>query len=353
MPFLYIYQASDFAGTGLPAEASGGSVAGSPPYSIELASGATPMLIEVAENSGDTVFDELDGSQTIANAYTINGVNYPAGTTIFTAYNLENTTSGHKVVSFHMNLNDGYPFGPVHGVVSSIPLVPGTTYTFQTGESSNNLPNEYTDFYACFARGVGILTDKGVTPVENLAPGDHIATEDNGFQKLLLRPSRKISARELQHNPKLRPVRITAGALGNGLPQRDLLLSPQHRMLVDSPIVERMLGCRQTLVAAIKLTTLPGIYVDHNVESVEYFHLILENHEVITAEGAPTESFYCGQMALKTLPDAQVEELTTLFPDLARSNTTPRKARPIAAGARQKQLIARHGKNTKPLLPTP
>lgn len=352
MPYLYIYQASDFIVTGLPDEVGGGNAAGSPPYSVTLAPGATPILVEVTENSGDTVFDELDSTQTITNDVTINGVFYPAGSSILTAYNLENTTTGHEVVSLHLGVSSGYHTGPVHGIVSTEPLVPGTTYTFDSSSTSHGLDNQYTDFYACFTRGARILTDKGLVPVENLAPGDMIATADNGFQKLVLRPSRKVATQELRRRPKLRPVRIIAGALGNGLPQRDLLLSPQHRMLVESPIVERILGVRQTLVAAIKLVALPGIYVDESMDEVDYFHLILGDHEIITAEGAPTESFYCGKMALESLPPEQLEELQTLFPELTQPGSAPRAARLIAAGSKQKQLIARHEKNAKPLLPS-
>ena len=52
--------------------------------------------------------------------------------------------------------------------------------------------------------------------------------------------------------PKVQPVRILAGALGHGMPQRDLLVSRQHRMLVSSAICERMFGLEQVLVSAIK-----------------------------------------------------------------------------------------------------
>ena len=94
---------------------------------------------------------------------------------------------------------------------------------------------------------------------------------------------------------KLWPVRICVGALGNGLPERDLLVSRQHRMLVSSRIALRMFGQADVLIPAIRLTALPGIAIDTNVTEVEYFHILLANHEVVFAEGAATESLYTGK----------------------------------------------------------
>ena len=143
----------------------------------------------------------------------------------------------------------------------------------------------------CITRGTLITTDRGDIPVEELRAGCKVLTEDNGFQELVSSMSRVVEASGLQGNPKLYPVRITAGALGSGLPKRDLVVSRQHRMAVKSNIVKRMFGTETVLVAAIRLTELPGIYVDETVESVEYFHLVFKKHEVVFAEGTPTESF--------------------------------------------------------------
>ena len=92
----------------------------------------------------------------------------------------------------------------------------------------------------CIARGTLITTDRGDVPVEHLKSGSRVLTQDNGFQELILMMSRTIGSNGLRKNPKLYPVRITAGAIGSGLPKRDLIVSRQHRMVVRSSIVQRM-----------------------------------------------------------------------------------------------------------------
>ena len=120
---------------------------------------------------------------------------------------------------------------------------------------------------------------------------------------------RQITQDELCQTPNLFPVRITKGALGAELPKRDLLVSHQHRMLVSSPIVNRMFNVPEVLIAAIRLIDLPGIFADTSVQSVCYYHLVFEQHQVIFAQDAPAESLFLAVEPLKTLPPEAVMEL--------------------------------------------
>lgn len=163
---------------------------------------------------------------------------------------------------------------------------------------------------------------------------------------------RRFGARALAQHENLRPICITAGALGQGLPTRDLIVSRQHRMLVSSRIARRVLGCSDVLLPAIRLTALPGVYVNHSCQQVAYFHMLFSRHEVIFAEDAPTESLYPGPQALDALSAASRQEVLTLFPQLQFLNYPPGAARPIPPVAAQKQMILRHAKNNKPLLET-
>ncbi len=218
----------------------------------------------------------------------------------------------------------------------------GASYFLQTTPNAGTVP--------CLTAGTAIQTPSGPKMVEDLKPGMKITTVDDGTARLVAVFNRTVTALDMAKNPTLHPVRITAGALGNGLPGRDLLVSRQHRMLVASPIVERMFGRSEVLVAAIKLVDLPGIYVDRSVNSVTYFHLLFSSHQVLFAENAPTESLYLGDEAIKALSQAQHAEIDALFPGLANLRPKALPRRMIPPGRSQKQLIARHASNQKPLL---
>jgi len=225
------------------------------------------------------------------------------------------------------------------------PIVTGTTY------SASGIANVPTEVVVCFAQGTLIETSAGDVPVENLKVGDKIRTLDNGFQDIRWAGVMTIEPLALLQNPKLRPIRITAGALGNGLPRRDLLVSRQHRILVSSRIAERIFGMQEVLVPAIKLTELPGIHVDEAVTQVSYHHFLFEQHEVVFSEGAASESLFTGPEALKSVPVAARNEILSLFPELAAKTYDARPARYIPVrGKDVKQLVRRHIANAQPLL---
>jgi hypothetical protein len=346
MPFLYIYSPSDFINA-LPIEANGGTAAGSGNYTLQLKPGATPTLIEVTDD--DLIFDEIDSTQSLTNTINLDGNSYSAGTTINTAYDLTNSDTDHQVTTFHFG-GDGYQQGSVDGLVSTIPLEEGVEYNFDSRRTSHQEDNRYEDFVACFTTGAAIETKRGLIYVQDLVVGDMILTLDNGFQPLRLILQRSVSSTDLVEKPKLRPVRITAGALGQGMPARDLLVSPQHRFLTHSPIAKRMFGEAEVLISAKKLTALPGIWVEEACEKVVYYHLVMDQHEIVYAEGAPTESYFFGKMALLTLdPEARIE-METLFPELFLPNFTALQARPIPTNKKQLNFAQRHEKNSKPLL---
>jgi hypothetical protein len=169
----------------------------------------------------------------------------------------------------------------------------------------------------CFTPGARIATPEGWRLVEDLCPGDLVLTEDAGAQPLAWCGGRSLTHAELLASPPLWPIRIAAGALGLNLPERDLTVSPQHRMLVTGPRAELIFGEAEVLVAATHLVGLPGITRELPQAGITYLHLMFDDHQIISAEGCLTESFQPAIGMIDGMDHAQRDEILTLFPDLA------------------------------------
>ena len=168
----------------------------------------------------------------------------------------------------------------------------------------------------CFTPGTLIATPKGERKVEELEVGDRIITRDNGMQVIRWIGKRDMSGEELAAKEHLRPVLIRQGALGNDLPERDMMVSPQHRVLIANDKTALYFEEREVLVAAKHLTDMEGIDVV-DVSHTTYIHIMFDQHEVILSDGTWTESFQPGDMSLAGVGDASREEILELFPELA------------------------------------
>lgn len=160
----------------------------------------------------------------------------------------------------------------------------------------------------CFTPGTLIEAESGPLPIEVLTVGDLVRTMDHGLQ-----PIRWIGQRRVAGTGTMAPVRIAAGAMGN---YREMLVSPQHRMLIAGHAAQMHFGMDELLVAAKHLVDGRRITQNDQAE-VTYIHLLFDRHEVIFAEGAPTESLHLGQMGEAALDRAARDEIMTLFPELA------------------------------------
>lgn len=297
-------------------------------------------------------FSELSDIET----YTVGDETYFLYSTnigfVVTKYN--HITKEVEMVDEHYNLANGNnsEFLIINGnlyVISG-----GTDFNAAGLTSTGSMPVE-TGIHAylissglsvpCFTEGTKIKTRTGDCLIEDLNIGDFIQTTEGEYKELLWIGRTRVTPDQQNANPKLRPVRITAGALGNGLPKRDLLVSRQHRMLVRSHLAERMFGRSDVLIAAIKLTVLPGIFTEPQSQSFDYFHLLFENHEVIFAEGTPAESLLTGPEALKAIGKEARAEILSLFPEQSEAATPPRPAYYIPEGRQQKQFVSRLSEN--------
>jgi hypothetical protein len=162
--------------------------------------------------------------------------------------------------------------------------------------------------FPCYAAGTLIEAEGGPVPVEQLGRGDLVLTADHGLQ-----PVRWAGARKVSGAGHLAPILIKAGALGN---YRDLLVSPQHRMLVQDWRSEVYFGDAQVFVAAKHLINGTTILPSPRAHII-YVHLAFEQHEVIFAEGCPSESLHLAAESLTALDRDSLTELHSIFPELA------------------------------------
>ena len=132
---------------------------------------------------------------------------------------------------------------------------------------------------ACYVAGTLILTNRGEYPIEHLQAGDKVVTLAGemtvrwiGWRQLDLMRHADPSA--------ARPIRVRKNAIADGLPRRDLLVSPDHGMFVDG-----------TLIPAKLLVNDGSIAVDISVQAVAYYHVELDCHAIVFAEGLPSESY--------------------------------------------------------------
>ena len=176
--------------------------------------------------------------------------------------------------------------------------------------------SEIEKIIPCFTPGTMILTDGGEVAVEMLQPGDMVLTRDNGLQPLRWIGARKLTVTELQAKPDLQPVRIAKGALAGQGPARTMLVSPQHRVLIEGARAELLFGEAEVLVPAKHLVGQIDATRALPVEGVTYIHILFDSHEIVQSDGIWTESFQPAERSLSAM-DAEVRaEVLALFPTL-------------------------------------
>ncbi len=205
------------------------------------------------------------------------------------------------------------------------------TYTIDDG---NNVDTGFVlvdSIPPCFVAGTLIATPPhGDKRVESLEPGDMVLTHDNGPQP----PLRWIGRRVVPALDRFAPIRIAADALGR---HGELLLSPQHRVLIRDALAELLFGETEVLVAAKDLVNDRSVRRVEGGE-VEYVHLLFDQHEVIFSEGLATESFLPGPPQTTHSFEAElVREICTLFPEIDRTRALVIRRRRAAPCARMRR----------------
>ncbi len=168
----------------------------------------------------------------------------------------------------------------------------------------------------CFTHGTRVMTPTGQRLIEDLRPGDLVSTKDSGSQPIEWIGARRMSGARLYAMPSLRPVRIRTGALGIERPEEELLVSPEHRMLIEGEVARSLFNCPEVLVKAQDLVNGDTVAVDLNVREVTYVHLLFEKHQVLWANGVETESFHPASASFSTLSERDRAELLRIYPEL-------------------------------------
>jgi hypothetical protein len=180
-----------------------------------------------------------------------------------------------------IRLPDGYQVTSV-----SIESVQSDSFSAITTDASS------TSTVVCYLFGTLIETSFGAVRVEHLATGDFVRTLDRGFQ-----PITWIEAWRTNASDRTAPVLIPAHSLGRGQPERDLLVSRQHRLLLASDFAQELFGERDVLIPAHRLIGLNGIDQPQREGPLHYAHFKCPRHEIIWANGLLSETLYMGPWA--------------------------------------------------------
>ena len=200
----------------------------------------------------------------------------------------------------------------------------------------------------CFCAGTKIRLGNGSDiAVEALKIGDDVETLDRGAQTVRWVGGRSVPVTTMLRYPKLRPVFIPSGALGPNVPEHDLYVSPQHRVLVRSRIAGRMFETDEVLMAAKHLVGVNGIRTDQSAWNVTYLHVLLDHHEILLANGAFCESLLLGPQGQRSLGAQTMKEIAHLLSVVRDHPSCHASARPLIQGRRARRLAQRHLRNRK------
>lgn len=223
------------------------------------------------------------------------------------------------------------PVGPDDPEWSSLPGYPAIGVP--------DLTELQTPIISCFASGTLIETTNGPVPVEDVREGTMLRTREGRAAPVIWRGYRSIECRRHPSPKPVWPVRVAAGAFGPARPFRDLWLSPDHAVYADDVLIPVKYLINGHSIAQVE------------VERVTYWHIELPRHDVIMANGLPTESF------LDTGNRSAFDnggKLVTLFPDFSSLTWESDGALPLVASGPivnevRRQLAARHSRRQNDL----
>ena len=180
----------------------------------------------------------------------------------------------------------------------------------------------------CYCRGTLIRAERGEVPVEELAIGDIVVTASGAVRPIKWIGRRSYGGRFIMGRKDVLPICIKAGALDDNVPQRDLWISPHHAMYFKDKHLDGV------LIEAKDLVNGSSIVQAERINYVEYFHVELESHDVIIAEGALSETFFDDDSRAMF---HNADEYRVIYPRMQRQERT------ILRAAARRRLRGRGG----------
>jgi hypothetical protein len=255
-------------------------------------------VFELVNNDGNYTlntlvsFDDTDGSNPQASLIAdangdLFGTTNGGGTNgLGTVFELVNNGGGDYTLNTLVSFSDtsgadpgANPFGSL--IADGTGDLFGTTYGGGTNDDGTAFEVTDSGFQPpCFCHGTLIRTEAGDVPVETLKISEEVMTTSGVARPIKWIGRRSYLGRFVMGRKDILPICIKAGALDDNVPKRDLWISPNHAMYLDGVLIE-----------AKDLVNGVSVVQAESVKQVEYFHIELESHDVIIAEGALSESF--------------------------------------------------------------
>ena len=247
---------------------------------LTLANDVTLTLTNLAGSGGSINFDsdaelKFGGQSPSLFAATVDGF---APGNVIDLTSIADVAGSHADMNYATNVltitegsnNYTLDFNPTQNFV-------GDYFHLATDGAGTNITENTTP---CYCRGTLIRTERGEVPVEALTIGSKVLTMSGDERSIKWIGRRAYAGRFIMGRTDVLPICIRAGSLYDHVPRRDLWLSPHHALYLDGLLIE-----------AKDLINGVSIVQADSVEKVEYFHIELETHDVIIAEGALAESF--------------------------------------------------------------
>lgn len=288
---------------------------GPPVGTITLFDGDDKTFEATGDENGNNQSADIDGLPV-----TVNACNVALGPQVVVAL-VDGVTINISLTPVRVTIEDGL-FDDHYIIFPGLP--PGASLI------SVSLPLFVGDIAVplCLDGDTPIKTPNGPIKARSIKAGDRILTKDHGVQPVRWVCLRHIDFTTDPEMEEFTPIVFEPHALGKNRPHKQIRVSPLHRMMVGHYCADLLFGEPEVLAFAKSLVNNDTIWIDRSCTSIDYVHILFDQHEVIFAAGAPVESLHPGKEALTQMDRQARDEVLALFPDLLNESSGYKTARP-------------------------